>query len=418
MPFTYGDMQSEVLRRGTRDQGGTQYTAAAANLVNTAMWTVARTCKWKQLRRETTFNTVPSYVDSTSLANVINNSASVTLPNATLLTNNIQPGQYITLGGSATYYRITQINSQTTLTIDQAFSGVTANGVTYGILPLEYYTLPIQIGHSCFFWHRAYGYPLMLTYVPTQDFYMSGVLDVLTNVPLGYRMWGCDASINQPKQPGVLSYVSTSSSDTISVTVAGNQTITNASNGTTYLMPVYETITLTGTTPVTGVVSFTTVDIVTKNANTIGVTKITADSGFTNVGMLPIGNTTSGPLYSRVQLYPLPFTAFPIRCLYYKLPFKMVNTGDVHELGEEFDEAIILLATAKMKAEQNLAADSQNFMEMYKDEIDTLRRVNVDKIDWYPKLQAPKGNYWNAWTGGLRYAQVGGQGQFGPQSAM
>lgn len=418
MAFTYADLQSEVLRRGTRDQGGSQYAIAAANLVNTSMWTVARYAKWKQLRRETTFNTVPPYADTTALANVTKNSTSVTLPNAALLTNNIQPGQYITLGGSATYYRITQINSQTTLTIDQAFSGVTATGVKYGILPLEYYTLPIQVGHSAFFWHRAYGYPLMLTYVPAQDFYMSGVLDVLTNVPLGYRMWGCDASINQPKQPGVLTYSSNSSSDAgVSITVAGNQTITNANNGQSYLMPVFETITLTAS-PVIGTIQFTTVDIVTKNATTIGVTQITADSGFTNVGIFPIGATTTGPLYTRIQLYPLPFTAFPIRCLYYKMPFKMVNSGDVHELGEEFDEAIILLATARLKAEQNLAQDAQNFMQMYKDEIDTLRRVNVDKIDWYPKLQAPKGNYWNAWTGGLRYAQVGGQGQFGPQSSM
>lgn len=418
MAFAFTDLQSEVLRRGVRDESGTQFNVAAANLVNTAMWTVARTARWKQLRRETTFSTVPPYADTTALANVTKNSTAVTLPSATLLTNDIQPGQYITLSGSATYYRITQINSQTTLTLDQAYSGPTANGVTYGILPLEYYTLPIQVGHSAFMWHRAYGYPLMLTYVPSQDFYMSGVLDVLTNVPLGYRMWGCDASIEQPKQPGILTYVSTSASDTSSVqiTVAGNQTITNSNNGKTYLMPVFETINLNGTTPVPGTANFTTVDIVTKNTNTVGTIKITADSGYTNVGLLPMGNTSTGPLYTRVQLYPLPYAAFPIRVEYYKLPFKMVNAGDVHELGEEFDEAIILLATAKIKAEQGFGQDSVNFMNMYKDEITTLKRTNVDKIDWYPRLMAPKGNYWNAWTGGLRYAQIGGQGQFGPQS--
>lgn len=420
MAFAFADLQSEVLRRGVRDESGMQFNVAAANLVNTALWTVARSARWKQLRRETTFNTVGPYQDSTKQANVVNNSTTVTLPNATLLTHNIQPGQYITLGGSATYYRITQVNSQTTLTIDQVFSGVTANGVNYGILPLEYYTLPIQIGHEAFFWHRAYGYPLMLTYVPSQDFYMSGVLDVLTNVPLGYRMWGCDASINQPKQPGTLSYVSTSVSDTssVTITVAGIVAITNANNGTSYSMPATETISLNGTTPISGTTSFTSVDIITKNTTTSGVIEITADNGYTNVGLLPMGNTTTGPLSTKVQLYPLPYLAFPIRCLYYKLPFKMVNAGDVHELGEEFDEAIILLATAKIKAEQGLKDDSENFQEMYKEEMATLRRVNVDKIDWYPKLMAPKGNYWNAWTGGLRYAQVGGQGQFGPQSSV
>lgn len=421
MAFAFSDLQSEVLRRGVRNQSGTQFTTAAANLVNTSLWTVARSARWKQLRRETVFNTVGPYVDNTAKANVVNGSPNVTLPNAQLLTNNIQPGQYITLPGSALYFRITQVNSQTTLTLDQNFDGATGNNLTsYGILPLEYYTLPIQVGHEAFFWHRAYGYPLMLTYVPSQDFYQSGVLDVLTNVPLGYRMWGCDASINQPKQPGVLTYVSNSASDTaaVQITVAGRVKITNSNNATSYYMPATETVSLNGTTNVVGTTNFVTVDIITKNTNTTGITSIASDSGYTNVGFLPAGNATTGPLSTKLQLYPLPYKAFPINCLYYKLPFKMVNAGDVHELGEEFDEAIILLATAKIKAEQGMMQDSQNFLMLYKDEMTSLRRINVDKIDWLPKLQAPKGNYWNAWTGGLRYAQIGGQGQFGPQSAV
>ena len=249
----------------------------------------------------------------------------------------------------------------------------------------------------------------MLTYVPSQDFYMSGVLDVLVNVPLGYRMWGCDSSLEQPKAPGKLTVQSSSSSDT-SIQVTWFGTV----NG----YPDYEMITLTGGTSTSGVKLFSRVDRITKNASTTGLTTVTADSGNTIVGALPVGNYTTGLNYTKVQLYPLPYIAFPINCLYYKEPMKLVNAGDIHELGESFDEAIILLATAKMKAEQNLLQDSQNFYAMYKDEITSLRRTNVDKIDWYPKLQAPKGNYWNAWTGGLRYAQIGGQGQFGPQSAV
>lgn len=410
MAFTFSDIQTEILRRGTRDQSGSQYTVAAKNITNTSLWTVGRYARWKQLRREITFNTVAPYQDTTQEANVINGSTSVTLPNANLYTNDVAIGRYITLPGSAKYFRIAQVNSATTLTLDQAFDGVTGNNLTsYGILPQEYYTLPAQIGHSAFFWHRAYGYPLMLTYVPSQDFYMSGVLDVLVNVPLGYRMWGCDASLEQPKQPGVLTVSSSSTSDTaISITWFG--TVNN--------YPDYETVTITGTTPISGSKLFSRVDRVTINAVNIGLITVTADSTNTIVNVIPTGGYTTGLNYTKVQLYPLPYLAFPINCLYYKQPMKLVNGGDIHELGEEFDEAIILLGTAKMKAEQNLLQDSQNFMMMFKDEINTLRRTNVDKIDWYPKLQAPKGNYWNAWTGGLRYAQVGGQGQFGPQSAV
>lgn len=409
MAFAFADLTSEVLRRGTRNQSGGQFTTSAANLVITSLWTIARAARWRQLRREITFDTVTSYVDATGKCTVVKNSASVTLPTADLYTNNVKAGRYIKITGSAKYFRISQVNSATTLTLDQVWDGSSSTTATYGILPQEYYTLPIQVGHEAFFWHRAYGYPLSLTYVPTQDFYQSGVLDILTNVPLGYRMWGCDASLEQPKQAGVLAYVSSSASDTgINITTFGTV------NG----YPDYETITLTGTTPVSGSKSFSNVDRITKNVATVGLTKITSDTGYTTVGVLPVGNTTTMPLYTKVQLYPLPYKVFPINCLYYKQVFKLVNAGDVHELGEEFDEAIILLATAKMKAEQNLTQDAANFMNMYKDELIGLKRTNVDKVDYFPKLQAPKGNYWNAWSGGLRYAQVGGQGQFGPQGSM
>ena len=409
MAFTFEDLTKEVLRRGTRDESGNQFASAAANLVNTALWTVARSARWRQLRRETTFNTVAPYADATALATVVKNSASVTLPNADLYANDVRIGRYIKLTGSAKYYRIVQVNSATTLTLDQPFDGSSSSSSTYGILPQEYYSLPIQIGHEAFFWHRAYGYPLTLTYVPTQEFYQAGVLDVLTNVPLGYRMWGCDASLEQPKQPGILSYVSNSATDTgISITTFGTV------NG----YPDYEIIVTNGTSAVSGTKSFSNIDRITKNQNSTGLIKITSDAGNTTVGALPVGNTTTGPQYTKVQLYPLPYKVFPINCLYYKQVYKMVNSGDIHELGEEFDEAIILLATAKIKAEQNLKEDAATFMSMYNEEIRGLKRVNVDKVDYYPKLQAPKGNYWNAWKGGLRYAQIGGQGQFGPSSSM
>lgn len=411
MAFTFADIKSEILRRATRDQSGTQFATAAANLANTSMWSVARFARWKQLRRETTFNTVASYADTASptaaLATVTLNSAIITCPNATFYTNGVGIGRYIKISGSAKFYRIAQVTSQTGLVLDQIWDGASSSTAIYGVLPQEYYTLPLQIGHEAFFWHRAYGYPLMLTYVPTQDFYMSGVLDILTNVPLGYRMWGCDSSVTQPGKPQVLTLSSTSTSDTgISITIFG---IVNG-------LPDYEVFSTNGTTSVVGLKSFSTIDRVTKNVVSVGVITVTADSATTTVCQLPVGNTTTGPLATKIQLYPLPYRVFPINCLYYKEPFKMVNDNDIHELGEQFDEAIILLATAKMKAEQGLTADSQNFMNLYRVEMDTLRRVNVDKVDWYPKLQAPKGNYWNAWTGGLRYAQVGGQGQFGPSS--
>ncbi len=71
----------------------------------------------------------------------------------------------------------------------------------------------------------------------------------------------------------------------------------------------------------------------------------------------------------------MPNWIFPVYVNYYKLPYKLVNNNDVPELGEDFSEAIILLACAKLKAEQNLMQDSVNFMNLFNDEIKSLKAV-------------------------------------------
>lgn len=407
MAISYGDLKTEIRRRATKNQGGTQFDTGIGIACNTAMWRVSREAKWRTLRRKTTFNTVTTYSTGTGAAAVTNGLNMVTVTGATFQTDGIKIGRYIKFGGSGKYYRIVTITGQTTLTIDQNFDGTTSTTNAYSILPQEEYVLPIQIGHSAFMWHRAYGAPLMLSYVPDQAFYNSGALDVLTNIPRAYRMWGVDTNLQQVSQSSVITISSSSSSDTnIAVTVFG------VVSG----YPDYEIITTNasnGTTSVAGVKSFSSVERIVKNANTIGRITCTANSAVDTIAVLPVGNTTVGPFYAKVQLYPLPSTVLPINVQYYKLPYMLVNDGDVSELGEDFSEAIILLATAKLKAEQNQKEDS-DYMAMYRDELNSLRKTNVDKIDWYPKLMPPMENYYNMWTGGLRYQQVGSGGQFGP----
>lgn len=407
MAITYADIKSEIKRRATKNQGGTQFDAGIGIAANVSMWTIARTAKWRTLRRTTTITTITAYSTGSGAVTVTNNSRNVTITGGLLITNDINIGRYIKFSGSGKYYKIVTITGESTLTIDQVYDGTTTTTATYSILPQEEYVLPIQIGHSAFLWHRAYGLPTQLRYVPAQEFYSSGALDVMTNIPVAYRMWGVDSMIQQVTQPSVVTIASSSSSDTnIAVTIFG---IVSG-------YPDYEIITTNasnGTTSVSGSKVFSSVERVTNNANTIGRITSTANSGNDTINVLPVGNTTSGPRYTKVQLYPLPSSVFPINVYYYKLPYMLVNDNDVSELGEEFSEAIILLATAKLKAEQNQQEDT-DYYKMYMDELTSLRRTNVDKIDWAPKLQSPAGDYFNQWTGGLRYNQIGSGGNFGP----
>jgi hypothetical protein len=407
MAFSFSDLQAEVKRRSTLDQGGTTFDTATKNIINTSLWRVAREAKWRSLRRTATFNTVAPY--STGTASCTNGSNSVTLSGSLLLSNDTHVGRYITFSGSSKFFKITAISSNTALSIDQDYDGTTDSGLTYSILGQEEYTLPIQIGHSAFLWHRGYGWPLKMEYVPTQEFYGAGVIDTLQNVPTTYRMWGCDSAIEQPKSQSVISISSSSSSDTsISVTVFG----------TVSGYPDYEIITTNasnGTTASAGSKSFTYVERIVKNQNTVGRITLTANTASTTVGVLPVGNTTTGPYYTKVQLYPLPTTVFPINVFYYKKPYQLVNDGDVHELGEDFNEAIILLSVAKMNAAQNKKEDA-DFFKLYQDEINNLKSTNVDKIDWRVVLQRPDFDSSSMFTGGLRYAQIGNSGMFGPSS--
>jgi len=399
MAIAYSDLKNEVKRRATKNQGGTSFDTGIGIAINTSMWRIAREAKWRNLRRKTTFDTVIAYSTGSGAVTVTKNSKSVTVTGATFITDDIRIGRFIRFSGSNKYFKIATITGETTLTIDQVYDGTSSAVATYSILPQEEYTLPIQIGHSAFLWHRAYGLPRMLGYSPDQSFYGSGALDVLTNIPIAYRMWGVNSLIKELSKPSVITISSSSASDvSIPVTVFG---IVSG-------YPDYEIITTNGsdgTTASNGSKTFSSVERIVKNNSTIG--RITCTGNTTDtIAVLPVGNTTSGPMYTKVQLYPLPSQLFPITVQYYKLPYMLVNDGDVSELGEEFSEAIILLATAKLKAEQNMSEDA-DFYKLYEEELKSLRRTNVDKIDWYPKLQSPMGNYYNQWTGGLRYEQVG-----------
>lgn len=512
MAVTFSDLQSEVERRAILNQSGANYTIAIQNAINFSMWRIARDAKWRTLRRLAQFNTVTTYFNGSTSALTINamnainyanstvawptgagpaacaiGSNSFTVTGATFISDGVKPGRWIKFDGSVYYYKIISITSETTGTMDQVYSGPTSTTLGYAIMPEEEYTLPIQIGHSAFFWHRKYGMPKLMSYIPAMEFYKAGVLDILTNIPVAYRMWGVEAAINQPYSPSVITLSSSVSTDTnIAITVFGTV------NG----LPDYEIITTnssSGTTAVSGAKIFSFVERITKNQATTGLITLTANtqtnayyftvSGITNypavgdtysnngitytikyvyvtgqaialtgtftatgsgaptssgtltkvssatgdsaisfsaysiqnviVSQLPIGFTTSGPMYTKVQLYPLPNWIFPIYVNYYKLPYQLVNANDVPELGEEFSEAIILLAVAKIKAEQNLSQDAMNFMNLFNDEIKSLKQTNLDKIDFKAVLKGPGEDSNDQFTGGLRFSQIGGSGQYG-----
>jgi len=401
MSMTFNDLQEEVKRRATLNQGGTQFDTASKNVLNSSLFRLGRDALWRPLRRKATIDTVTTYTTGSGGGTFTNGSKDVTVVGATLLTDNIQPGRRIKLQGSNTDYTIKTITGETTLTIDINFSGTTISGTgTYSILAQEEYVLPVQSSHRLFMWHEWYGYPMMMTYISDQTFYSRGIFNTTTSIPQAYRMWGEDWIKEQVKEPGVVTIVSSEAADqNIQVTVFG----------TVSGYPDYEIITTdssNGTTPVAGSKSFSSAERIVKSSSSTGRITATADSGSTTLSVMPVGDTTSGIKYAKFQLYPLPNQVRPINLQFYKDPYRLVNDGDVSELGQEFDEALILMAVAKVNYETN-KDEGDKFFAMYKDEVRSLKKHNVDKIDWFPSLHSRRASGIGNVHPNLLYQQVG-----------
>lgn len=402
--LTFSDLVTEVKERGIRAQSGTEFDASIKTTLNNSLFRIAREANWKCLRRTDTFATQSNYTTGTGAVEVTASSKNVTVTGATFITDGIQVGRRIDLGGSSLRFNIATITGETTLTTDIAFDGTTSTTQSYKIYGRDEYNLPPQVGKVAFLWHEYFGSPCVLNYHPSFDFLGWGTQLTNEGTPTDYWSWTEDMILRQPNSASVVRIASSSSSDTSKdVTVFG----------TVSGYPDQETITTNasnGTTAVSGSKSFSKIERIVKDASTVG--RITCDTNSANVtvAVLPAGDGTAGISYQKVRLWPTPDAVFPVNIWYYKMPWRMVNDDDVHELGQEFDEALILLTVAKLRY-QNNQKEGDRFLSLYTDEIKSLRKTNADKLDFLNVMKRPEDS--GKYSGGVHplvgYQQLGGQ---------
>ena len=387
MGLTFKDLQDRVAEDATRSEGGTLFDSRIKEVINSSLFRVSRDSNWRTLRREDTFDTVTTYDEGSGAGTFTEDSKDITVVGATFITDNIKIGRRISLQGSSSNYKIATITGETTLTLDRVYDGTTIAGTgTYSILAQEEYNLPAQATHRIFLWHEENGNPSMLQYLTEKDAIACGIDLTSESTPTHYRMWNQNMVIDQLFEASVITISSSAAADTsVPVTIFGMV------SG----YPDYEVI-LTdssdGTTDSAGSKSFTSVERVVKGASSTGRITATANTGNATIAVMPVGDTTAGINYAKVKLYPLPNSVFPINVYYYKDPFRLVNDSDVHELGAQFDEAIALLAVAKIQYASS-KDDGDKFMALYQDEVRSLRKHNVDKMDWFPTL---RGRNWGS----------------------
>ncbi|KKM14541.1 hypothetical protein LCGC14_1705100 [marine sediment metagenome] len=386
--YTFVDLQNEVKRRATRDQGGTQFDIATDNIINTSIFRISREAPWRVMRRRTHFRTKQRYEIGSGNATFNNNSSSIATsilfgPVSAFFDEGIRIGRRVKLSGDARFFIIRKVTAQNVLILDRNYSGTSTSTGTYKILGQCEYNLPVQAGHRMFMWHEEWGSPYKMDYITDQDYFDRGFFNTEEGIPIAYRMWGEDMTIEQPKDASVMRIASSASADkNVAINVFG----------TVSGFPDFETITTDnadGTTAVSGSKSFQTVERVVKSASTTGRITVDANSANTIIAVLPVGDTTAGIFYRKIQLYPLPSSAFDMNVQYYKDPYRLVNDNDIHELGQDFDEAIILLSVSKVKGESEIKG-AGSFFSFWQDEMNSLKRINADKIDWFPSLRKPR----------------------------
>ena len=373
----FGDLQAEVKRRAFKNQSGALFTTASRRLINIALLTIERDSYWSQLRRKDTLTTVGEITGTA--ATFTKDSATVTDSSKTFLTSGVVIGQRIkntTSGGSSKVFIVKSVdsNTQITLTEDYDVTGGSANQ-SYTILGREEYNLPIDLERVALIWHEKFGFPHPLFFSTDFSFYRGGHSLDFTNTPTHYRLWGMDAAISQPRAASVMRIASSTSADkNLDVVIRGivsdfpdlERIKTNGSDGTT---------------AVSGSKSFTRVDEIFLEGAHTGRLTVDADSAATTVATIPVGTAGTFP-YQKIQLYPIPNEAIVHNILYYKKPRMLVEDDEVHELGGDFDEAIILLATARALGAERQNLEHDRMMDDYNSELRSLRRRNADNLDY------------------------------------
>ena len=394
-------IQDEIKRGATRDQGGSTFNSAVKAVINRAIKHLSNESYWRPLRRSTFITTSTQYTVGNGGASISVGSDSLTVTGASFLSDftkgardnqnqmNTVIGRQLTLEGSTTKFTIRTVFSEAILSLDKVYDGTSAlSSGDYSMLPQEEYLLPIQASHRMFLWHEGFGTPYLMNFITDQDFYDSGTDRTTESTPTHYHMWDAN-TIRQPlnKDSKILLGSSSSSDTNINITIMGHQ----RDSKTNALIPVTETVATDSSNGITGVSSTTTfssIDRITKGASTVGYINIADASNSTVLAVIPSGDVTRSIQYKKIRLYPLPNTDLDINIFYYKDPYDLVADTDIHDLGDQFDQAIIFYSTALLKYEDNMD-EGDKFLQLYKDEIKLLRRTNVDKIDWIPKLRRP-----------------------------
>lgn len=143
-----------------------------------------------------------------------------------------------------------------------------------------------------------------------------------------------DVVMNQPSSASVITFVSSSASDSTQ-TMYVRGVVGNGED--------YETVTLSGTTPVATTKSFTRIYAIGKDVSTVGVVTVTANVGATTVAY--VSREALQTRFKKLRLASIPSNAISLEMVYIQSPlpmsqnydYPMLDCEDVLEAGATAD---------------------------------------------------------------------------------
>lgn len=152
--------------------------------------------------------------------------------------------------------------------------------------------------------------------------------------PYAYYMEGISYVKGQPTTAAVVSFSSSDTSDTTQKIII---------RGTVSGTDQYETLTLNGTTTVTGTKLFSELYSIRKNGDTDGIVTVVCDS--TTVAVL--GPNDVQKEYQKLHLYPTPDAVETIKLRGISKPRIMIDSTDAPDFPEPYHELVLIAAEVR-----------------------------------------------------------------------
>jgi len=244
----------------------------------------------------------------------------------------------------------------------------------------EEYVLPIDFGNMAFVWHRLLGYNYRLLPIPERKFVNIGFIGTTEGIPYWYRLFSTKSVLAQPTSASVIKVVSSDADDDAVIRIEG------VVSG----YPDAESLTLNGTTAVSGTKQFTEIFRISKSEATEGRITVTSNNDVITVAVLPAGLLFNTLRRKWIRFYYIPdTTGDTINIYYYQKVFKLVDDNDAPPFDEDFDELIILKACQiGMGFEEGNLDKAKKIWLDYRDELARLRKDNLKDDDWKPLLES------------------------------